>query len=283
MTSTAATPVPAASAAASAAAAPAAATSAGRQVWVWFRHHNRTMWRTPIATFFTIVMPLVMMVVLSTFLDGSFSHGGGSEIEFHNYYVPAMAVFSAASATYTSLCISMALQREQGILKRVRGTPLAAWKFFASSVLSAIWVAFLGAALLFTVGIVAFDASLQLSQLGWLAAFFVAGVSACALLGMAASNLASTGQAGSAIANATMLPLAFISGLFIPANEIPLAVDIIGDVFPLKAFGEGLRAGFDPGLSVDKLWNLLKLVAWGVAGLFFMLRCFHWVPKAERK
>jgi len=258
--------------------------STSQQIWTWFQHHNRTIWRTPIATFFTIALPLVMMVVLSSFIDGSVQYrSDGSSVTFQDYYVPAMAAFAAASATYTNLCVSAALQREQGILKRVRGTPLATWKFFVSSIMSAIWLAFIGAVLLFVVGIALFDVSLDFSQLGWLAVFFAVGVSAFAVLGMAVSNLASTGQAGSAIANATILPLSFISGLFIPAGEIPVAIEIIGDIFPLKAFGEGMRGAFDPGLSSGNLWNLLLLVIWGLAGLFFMLRYFQWVPKAERE
>lgn len=254
------------------------------QIWGWVRHHNRTMWRTPIATFFTIALPLVMMVVLSSFFDGTIQYGSaGRQVTFQDYYVPAMAAFSAASATYTSLCVTVALQREQGILKRVRGTPLAVWKFFVSSIVSAIWVAFIGATLLFAVGIALFDVSLDFGELGWLALFFALGVSAFAVLGMAVSNLASTGQAGSAIANATILPLAFISGLFIPAGEIPLVIDIIGDIFPLKAFGEGMRGAFDAGLDGERIWNIANMALWGVVGLFFMLRYFQWVPKAERQ
>ncbi len=277
-------PTPVSPSAAAPPSAPAAPPTNLQQIWGWVRHHNRTMWRTPIATFFTIALPLVMMVVLSSFFDGTIEYGSaGRRVTFQDYYVPAMAAFSAASATYTSLCVTVALQREQGILKRVRGTPLAVWKFFVSSIVSAIWVATIGATLLFAVGIALFDVSLDFGELGWLALFFALGVSAFAVLGMAVSNLASTGQAGSAIANATILPLAFISGLFIPAGEIPLAIDIIGDIFPLKAFGEGMRGAFDPGLDGERIWNLANMAAWGAAGLFFMLRFFQWVPKAERQ
>ena len=80
--------------------------SALQQIWGWFRYHNRTIWRTPISTFFVILLPLVMMVTLSTFIEGSLDYGSGTPITFENYYVPAMAAFSAASATYTNLCIA---------------------------------------------------------------------------------------------------------------------------------------------------------------------------------
>jgi len=262
----------------------AATISTSQQIWSWVRYHNRGNWRNPLVIFFTIAFPMGMMVLLSIFITGDIEYGPDNRlISIPNFFVPSMAAFAAASATYSNLCVTVSIKREQGILKRVRGTPLATWKFLLSTIISSIWFAFLGATLLFIVGILFFDVTLNYSQLGWMAVYFAVGVSAFALLGMAASNLASTGQEGSAIANVTILPLAFVSDLFIPAQDPPAVIQIIGDIFPLKPFGEGMKGAFDVGPADDKLWNLLLIAAWGAAGLFFLLRYFHWVPRSERK
>lgn len=258
--------------------------STSQQIWSWVRYHNRGNWRNPLVIFFTIAFPMGMMVLLSVFITGDIEYGPDNRlISIPNFFVPSMAAFAAASATYSNLCVTVSIKREQGILKRVRGTPLATWKFLLSTIISAIWFAFLGATLLFLVGILFFDVTLDYSQLGWMGVYFAAGVSAFAMLGMAASNLANTGQEGSAIANVTILPLAFVSDLFIPAQDPPAVIELIGNIFPLKPFGEGMKGAFDIGPADNKLWNLLIIAAWGAAGLFFLLRYFHWVPRSERK
>lgn len=248
--------------------------------YTWFRFHNHIFWRSPVAAFFTLALPLVMMIIFVS-IFGSDPYGTAGQINISEFYVPALASFTAATATYTNLGISLTLMREEGTLKRVRGTPAAPWQFLTGTVASAVWVAFLGATILFVVGTFIADITIDYDQIGWMALFFVVGVLAFAVLGIAVSLLAKTGQAASAITNATILPLAFISNIFIPMDDPPRWMEILGGIFPLRSFAEGFRSGFDPALRDGRVADLLVVAAWGVAGLIFVLKYFQWVPKAE--
>ena len=248
--------------------------------YTWFRFHNHIFWRSPVAAFFTLALPLVMMIIFVS-IFGSDPYGTAGQINISEFYVPALAGFTAATATYTNLGISLTLMREEGTLKRVRGTPAAPWQFLTGTVASAVWVAFLGATILFVVGTFIADITIDYDQIGWMALFFVVGVLAFAVLGVAVSLLAKTGQAASAITNATILPLAFISNIFIPMDDPPRWMEILGGIFPLRSFAEGFRSGFDPALRDGRVADLLVVAAWGVAGLIFVLKYFQWVPKAE--
>ena len=259
---------------------PAPKNTAIALAYTWFRFHNHIFWRSPVAAFFTLALPLVMMIIFVS-IFGSDPYGTAGQINISEFYVPALASFTAATATYTNLGISLTLMREEGTLKRVRGTPAAPWQFLTGTVASAVWVAFLGATILFVVGTFIADITIDYDQIGWMALFFVVGVLAFAVLGVAVSLLAKTGQAASAITNATILPLAFISNIFIPMDDPPRWMEILGGIFPLRSFAEGFRSGFDPALRDGRVADLLVVAAWGVAGLIFVLKYFQWVPKAE--
>ena len=247
-------------------------------VYKWFRHHNRMFWRTPVAAFFTFALPLLMLVMFASLISGDFGEG---DISFVDFYVPALACFTAASATYTNLSVTLAIYREEQILKRVRATPLAPWQYLLASVLSGVWIALLGSTLLFVLGIFAYGANIHLGQLGWMAAFFVVGVLAFAVLGAAISTFAKSTNAAPAVANATILPLAFISGIFIRLEDPPRWLDILGSIFPLKPFSEGFRSSFDPSLRDGRIYELLYICVWGLAGFIFLIRYFKWVPSPE--
>lgn len=252
-----------------------------RLLFVWTKHQNRMFWRSPVAAFFTIIMPLVMMVIFSSVFSGSINGDSANPLSFAGFFVPAMASFSAASATYTNLAISMTVYREEGILKRVRATPLPAEIYIISAVLSAVWVAFISSLLLLTIGNLFYDVDIIYGRLHWVAIFFVIGVVAFSFLGLALASLVKSVRSAPAATNATILPLAFISGIFFRLDDAPSWLRIIGSIFPLKGFVEGIRAGFDQELSNPNWVNFVVVIAWGVAGFIYMVKFFKWVPAVE--
>lgn len=235
------------------------------------------------AAFFTIMLPLGMMVIFNIVFTGSVGdpNGEGIQLTFAEFFVPAMACFSAASATYTNLAIATTFNREEGILKRVRATPLPPGFYIMSAVISAIWVAFISTVLLLAIGILAYDVDIIYRRLHWVAIFFVVGVMAFSFLGLALASFVKTVRSAPAATNATILPLAFISGIFFTLDSAPEWIKIVGSIFPLKGFVEGFRAGFAESLDSVSFVNLAILVAWGVAGFIYMLKSFKWVPSAE--
>ncbi len=248
----------------------------------WTNHQTRMFWRSRVSAFFTIGLPLLMMLLFASIFNGEItSDDTGFSLSFAAFYVPSMASFAAASATYTNLAISTTIAREERILKRVRGTPLPQSLYIFSAVLSAIWIAFLGTALMLLVGILAFNTDIIYSRIPWMIVFFLLGVTVFSILGLALASATRSARAAPAITNATLLPLAFISGIFIYTEQAPEWMRILGTIFPLKAFSEGLRLGFDSSLKGDEWINLGILVLWGAAGFIYMAKFFKWVPSAE--
>jgi ABC-2 type transport system permease protein len=248
-------------------------------LWHQAVYEWRIFWRTPISAFFTIFFPLLIYVVFSAVF-------GNQDIDYlgittAQFYAPSLAVFSAVSATYTNISITTAYQRDEGILKRARGTPLPAWIFLGGKILSSIIIALIGTAIMLAVGVVFFGLQFYAETVAILVVVFFVGVAAFASLGLLVAAVAPSGQAATAIANATLLPLAFVSGVFIiPGEDPPAWLEAVSDFFPLSHFVEPFRAAFTPpAMRPDIQWtDLAYLVLWGLVALVLAIRWFRWEP-----
>ncbi|MDQ3973360.1 MAG: ABC transporter permease [Actinomycetota bacterium] len=158
------------------------------------RYHNRIFWRTLIAAFFTLVFPLMFLVLFNLLFDDRVQAGPGA-ISVAQFFAPSLAVFAAATATYTNLGIGTAIARDQGVLKRIRGTPTPPWAYLTGRVWSAVWVALLATVLMMAVGVVAYDVDVDLERLPAALLTFAAGVAAFAVLGLALAALSPSGDA----------------------------------------------------------------------------------------
>jgi len=260
-------------------------------VWQQIRYQNRIFWRTPISAFFTLVFPLMFLFVFVTLFGND--EIGDLGVTTAQFYAPALAVFGAVSATYTNLAIGTAISRDEGILKRVRGTPLPPWIYMAGRVGSAVWIAFMAVLLMMSVGVVVFGVEIYLESLPALLVAFVVGVACFAALGLLVAALAPSGEASPAIANATLLPLAFISDIFIvPSDNSPGWLAILGSIFPLKHFALAFSDAFSPvevfardGWLDHFHWKEYGIMAlWLVGGVILAIRFFTWEPRGgERK
>lgn len=248
-------------------------------LWHQARYEWRIFWRTPISAFFTIFFPLLIFVVFSlVFGNEAIDYLGITTAQF---YAPSLAVFSAVSATYTNISITTAYQRDEGILKRVRGTPLPSWIFFGGKILSSIVIALIGTLIMIGAGLLFFGLQLYLETIPILIVTFFFGVATFAALGLLVAALAPTGQAATAIANATLLPLAFVSGVFIvPAEDMPTWLTAVSNFFPLSHFVEPFVAAFTPAATrADFDWtDLAYLALWGIVAMVLAIRWFRWEP-----
>jgi len=249
-------------------------------VWQQFRYQNKVFWRTPIAAFFTIVFPLMLLVLFTAIF-------GNDEIEnlgitTAQYFTPGLAVFAAVSATYTNLAIGTAIARDNGILKRIRGTPIPPWAYIAGRVASSVYLAFLAMALMMAAGVVFYGVQIIVRTLPAALLTFVVGVSCFAALGMLVAAISPNGDAAPAITNATLLPVAFISNIFFPIQDPPRWMEIAGNFFPLKAFAEAFRDAFDPTLTGPQFhWPQIGYLAlWGVVAGLLAIRFFRWEPSS---
>jgi ABC-2 type transport system permease protein len=254
--------------------------SVGALVWQQFRYQNKVFWRTPIAAFFTIVFPLMLLVLFTAIFGNDEIPGTG--ITTAQYFTPGLAVFAAVSATYTNLGIGTAIARDNGILKRIRGTPIPPWAYIAGRVASAVYLAFIAMALMMAVGVVFYGVQIIARTLPAALLTFVVGVSCFAALGMLVAALSPNGDAAPAITNATLLPVAFISNIFFPIEDPPRWMEIAGNFFPLKAFAESFRDAFDPNLTGAQFhWPQIGyMLLWGVVAGILAIRFFRWEPSA---
>jgi ABC-2 type transport system permease protein len=244
------------------------------------RFENKAFWRNPASAFFTFAFPLMFLFIFTTIFGSDTSTTpAGEEVSNSTYYVPAILAFSVINACYTNIAIGTAFARDQGILKRVRGTPLPAWSYLFGRVVHAIVVMLVLVAIVAAFGVLAYDIELPT---GTLLPFFVTlmvGAAAFCGLGLAVTSSIPNAEASPAIVNASILPLLFISGVFIPIDDAPSWLKRIADVFPIKHFADAIFASFLGSGSGWRGTDLLIVAAWGVAGLLLALKFFTWEPR----
>jgi ABC-2 type transport system permease protein len=250
--------------------------------WQQVRYQNRLFWRTPVAAFFTIAFPLMFLLLFSVlFGTEEFEITGRGMFSVAQFYAPALAVFAAASATYTNIGVGTAIARDEGVLKRFRGTPLPPWTYMAGRIGSGVWIAFIATVVMMTVGVVAFNVNLELSKMPAALVTFVVGAACFAALGLALAAASPTGDSAPAVANATILPLAFVSDVFIAMDNPPDWLTAVGNFFPLKHFVRAFQDAFhplveSPGFEFD---HLAVIAVWGVVGTLLALKFFTWEPR----
>ena len=247
------------------------------------RYQVLTSLRSPVGMFFTIGLPLIMLVLFNAlFGDGTVDTPGGSW-SVQQFYTGGLAAFTAVSATYTNLVNVVPIRRDEGILKRWRSTPIAPSVYLAGWILSALSIALLGVVIQLTLGVVAYDLTIEFAKVPAMIVTFVVGVSAFAALGLAVAGLVPNADSAPAVANATILPLAFVSDIFIVVDEPPRWLDVVGNVFPLKPFVNSFQNTLNPFVEAPGFtWDKLAFVAlWGVAGAVIATRTFSWEPSVS--
>jgi ABC-2 type transport system permease protein len=239
------------------------------------RYENRAFWRNPAAAFFTFAFPLIFMVVFQA-IFGSRTEGGVSTAAF---YTPAIVAFSIINACFTSLAMTVVTVREEGILKRVRGTPLPSLVYLAARITHAVLIGLLLVVVVATFGAVTYQVAFPWDQLPLLLLTLLLGSACFCALGLAISGIVPNDRAAPAVVNAIILPLLFISDIFlrIPPDNL---LAKIADIFPVRHFAVALQGIWTPALNgpldpTDLLW----VAGWAVLGLLLALRTFSWEPR----
>ena len=243
-----------------------------------FRYDQKAFWRNPASVFFTVAFPVVLLLIFAT-VFGSQTVKVAGGIKTATYYVPAIITLSVISATMQSLAMSLVIAREDGRLKRGRGTPMPAWVFIAGRVGNSIVVALLMLALIAALGRVAYGVPIPWSRLPQIVAVLVVGAAAFCCLGIALTAAIPSQDAAAPIVNALLLPLYFLSGVFIPDDQLPSGVIHFADAFPIRHFFEAFFNVYVPGGGGLQWGNLAAVAAWGVAGLLLAVRYFRWTPR----
>jgi ABC-2 type transport system permease protein len=245
-----------------------------------FRYDQKVFWRNPASVFFTVMFPVMFLVLLGVIVHGHTIHREGG-IDATTYFVPAVITLAIVSATMVNLAMSLTILREGGILKRLRGTPLPSWVFIVGRIGNAFVTALLMFVLVTALGRALFGVAVPWSQLPALFATLLVGSASFCAMGMALTTIIPSREAAPAITNLVVFPLYFLSGVFIPESEIPSGVLNFADLFPIRHLFEALLTGFDPATTGAgfELGQLAVIAAWGLLGLVVALRRFRWEPR----
>ncbi|PAU46271.1 ABC transporter permease [Streptomyces albireticuli] len=265
----------------------AAPRAAGRRAWrrglalLWhqIRYEQLTFWRSPQSAFFTFVFPVVVIAIFG----GLF--GGIGESEFYygrsalQYYVSTIAAVSVLGSCYSQLAIVLAARRQNGILRRVRATPLPASVYFVGLLAHCVVVSVVDVLLITLVGRL-YGVSLPASsQLLTLALTLVLGAAAFCALGVAVASLIRDAEAAPSVVQFVLFPLVFVSGTYMPIHSGPL--NGIADVLPVKPFNDALLRAFTTDHTGLPWRDLGVLLLWGAVGAVVAVRRFRWDPRAE--
>lgn len=248
-------------------------------------HEFGTDWRCFVrnkaSVFFTLALPVLFLVIFGSVFQHQNVAVPGGRIDEPVYYVPGIIADGLIAAAFSNLVVSVVRYRETGIYKRRRATPVSPGAVIAGCTLVSALSVLAITAILLAVGWAAFTAHIT----GRTAPAFVLDITVGALafscLGFAVASLTSNIDAAQPVTLAIVLPLCFISGVFIPLLELPRWLIDIGKIFPVHALADALLAAYNQHTSGSGLrWgDLAVLAVWGIAGLIVAIRRFRWLPR----
>jgi ABC-2 type transport system permease protein len=238
-------------------------------LWRQYRLERRLFWRNPSAAFFNFLLPLIFLA-----LFGAIVHGHQSELDV---IVPGIAGMSVMSTTFTALGYNLTFLREQGVLKRMRGTPLPSGVYLGGLALNAVTNAAIQIVIVVLAGRVLF-------HLGWppqpvtLVVFVIVGVASFALLGVALSHAIPNFESAPAVINGVFVPVILVSGVFFDVKHVPGFLRDIAQALPLEPLINGLTGGLVHGRGglTHHLTALAVIGVWGVVGVVLAVRGFSW-------
>ena len=246
-----------------------------------FHADLRCYWRNTQSVFFTLLMPVLFLVILASIFRNATVKVPGGSIKESVYYVPGIIAYGLIVAAFSNLAVTVVRNRESGIYKRRRATPLPVSAVIAARAAITVLTALAITVVMLVIGWAAYGASIPGRTAPAFVLDIIVGAAAFCCLGFAAATLIGTVDAVQPVIWATVLPLCFISGIFIPISELPAWLARIGYVFPVHPLAAALLEAYNPHTTGSGLnWGYLAiLAAWGAAGLIIAIRRFSWLPR----
>ncbi len=248
----------------------------------------KTYFREKDQVFFSFLFPVLLLALFATVFQAQFESepGGMNAAEF---FLPGMIAAGILLTSFQTMALTVATERDDGTLRRLRATPMPPVAYFLGKVGLVLVTALLQLALLLVVARVAFGVDLPSEGSRWLtlAWVFGLGVFGGTVLGVAYSSLATSARSAGAAVIGPILVLQFISGVYFAFRDIPSWLQQVASVFPLKWVAQGMRSTFYPdGMAAQEMagaWEhgrtALVLAAWALAGLVLCVTTFRWTKR----
>lgn len=237
----------------------------------------RQVLRDPMSVFFAMVFPVLLLVFFGSIYGSEATIDG---LPLPQYVTAAFAVYGIGVMAYVNLAGAVAEQRSRLTLKRLRGTPLPPWAYLAGRLLAPLLLGLVVVVLMFAIGVLFFGVTLPPAT--WAATLFafVLGIVCFAALGLMIASMARSPQTVIAIALATLLPLSFVSDIFVSVEDLPAPMDALGWTFPLRHTVHAAVTASSGGALGSAWWVHVGVVAvWAVIGAVVALALFRWEPK----
>src|SRR5438270_143776 len=209
------------------------------------RYEQRAYWRNRGRGIFTFVFPLMFLVIFASLNQGTTLHSRGG-IAYDDFFVPGILAYGVIATTYVNMAIGTAILRDEGILKRMQGTPLPRWAYIAARVGSTVVIVMLMTALVLGLGAIAYGIHLRPGAVPGLILTLALGAAAFTTLGIGITRFIPNAEAAPVVVNLTVLPLTFISSIWFPPDGMPKALTDIAKAFPIRPFADGLQYAFNP-------------------------------------
>ena len=243
-------------------------SDAAAMAWRQYRLERRMFWRNPSAAFFNFVLPLLFLFLLGAILAGD---QGALDV-----IVPGIAGMSIMSTTFSALAMNLTFLREQGVLKRMRGTPLPSGSYLAALGANAVTNAAIQVLIVVLAGRGLFGIPWPQDWVA-LVVFVAAGVACLASLGVAYSHVIPNFDSAPAFVNVVFLPVIFISGVFYDAEDAPAFLRDIARALPLTHVIDGLSGAMVTGAGLaDTAGSLGVIALWTLLGGVLAVRGFSW-------
>jgi ABC-2 type transport system permease protein len=234
---------------------------------------------------FIFGFPIIFLVLFGTIFGGQ--QLGDTDVTFAQYFLAGMIATGIINTGFQSLAMSIAIDRQEDILKRIHATPLPPSAFFTGKILQVFIVSVIQVSILIAMGVAIYDVQLPSSSTTWwtFVWVFVLGTATSTALGIATSSLLRNGKAASAILTPVVLVLQFTSGVFVVFTQLPAWLQDFASVFPLRWLAQGMRSVFLPDYFAEAeasgTWQLpmtaLMLAIWLVVGIVVAMRTFRWL------
>ena len=247
-----------------------------RGLWQLYSMQIKLYLREPVAFFFSMAYPTLLLLLFG------FIYGNDPAPEFwgRNYgtvdaSVPAYAGIIIGTVALMGIPIDTASNRENGVLRRYRATPLRPAVYMIASVLMYLTVALLGMLVLILAGKLVFGLRFAGSWFSVLAAFIPSALAFYAF-GYLISSLAPTARVAQTIGMVIFFPMMFLSGAGMPIQLLPERLQRVSDFLPLTYVVRLIQ-----GLWFNDAWNTLwlpVLVLFGIliVGAVLAARFFRW-------
>ncbi len=248
------------------------------------RYEQRTYWRNRAAAVLTFALPLMFLVIFASFYSNDHTGHGAARIPLNVFFVPGILAYGVIATTYVNMAVSTAILRDEGVLKRMQGTPLPRWAYVSARISSTVVIMAMMTVVTLGMGAIFYSVHVRASTLPGLVVILALGTVAFTTLGIGIVNFIRTAEVAPVVTNMTVLPLTFLSGVWFPTSNFPNWLEDLAKLFPIKPLADGLQYAFNPhttGIGL-KTVDAISLAIWSAIGIYLMLR-FLRRPQGEVK